>query len=379
MLAVGLMSGTSLDGVDAALVEIDGVDESTNFKLLKFITVPFTSDVKNRIKTTLDIETSNVELISSLNFELGEIFGEAVTKVCSEYGIESGTLAFVASHGQTIYHLPESNDKNIFRSTLQIGEPAIIAEKTKTTVVANFRPRDMAVGGQGAPIVPYAEFIQFRSPTKLRLLQNIGGIGNITVIPKNARLEQLTAFDTGPGNMVIDELCRFFFKQEYDAAGKIAAAGTVDEFVLTALMQNEYFSRPIPKTTGRELFGQQYVKNILNKFTLSPTDWVATATALTAKSIAISVEPFLSKSDVEAELIIAGGGSYNPTLIALIKKYLPQVTVLTQEDLGLSSEAKEAVAMVVLGNQALQHRPSNVPSATGAAKNVILGSVTYYD
>lgn len=237
----------------------------------------------------------------------------------------------------------------------------------------------MAVGGQGAPIVPYAEFIQFRSPTKLRLLQNIGGIGNITVIPKNARLEQLTAFDTGPGNMVIDELCRFFFKQEYDAAGKIAAAGTVDEFVLTALMQNEYFSRPIPKTTGRELFGQQYVKNILNKFTLSPADWVATATALTAKSIAISVEPFLSKSDVEAELIIAGGGSYNPTLIALIKKYLPQVTVLTQEDLGLSSEAKEAVAMVVLGNQALQHRPSNVPSATGAAKNVILGSVTYYD
>lgn len=376
MLAVGLMSGTSLDGVDAALVEVTGLNETTKVQLRQFITVPFSNAEKERIKAALQKETSNVELISSLNFELGAIFGDAVRLVCQKSGIDSSELAFVASHGQTVYHLPVARNTQIYRSTLQIGEPAVIAEKAQTTVIANFRPRDMAVGGQGAPIVPYAEFVQYRSTQKTRLLQNIGGIGNVTVIKQNAHLDDLVAFDTGPGNMVIDELCRRFFNREFDQHGEIAARGSVDQSVLAALLQHEYFKRPVPKTTGRELFGHQYVDQILQQFTLSPADWVATATELTAASIAQAVTPFVTS---KTELIIGGGGSYNETLIRLIQQSLPQVAVLTQESLELSSEAKEAIAMVVLGNQTLHHEPSNVPSATGADRPVILGNITYFN
>lgn len=375
MLAVGLMSGTSLDGVDAALVEINGLDESTRVSLKAFDTYPFTARLKALIAKSLNNETATLEEICSLNFALGKVFADAVLTLCQSVEINSSDLDFVASHGQTIYHLPLPPVDEV-ASTLQIGNPAVISELTHTTVISDFRSRDMAVGGLGAPIVPYSEYVLYRSETKTRLLQNIGGIGNVTIIPRQAKLTDLLAFDTGPGNMVIDEFCRRYFDQEYDHNGQHAAQGQVNQTVLAALLEDDYFKQMPPKTTGRERFGKQYVELLEQRFQLAPNDWIATATELTAQTIADAVRPFCQGT---TEMIVGGGGSYNPTLMARIQTLLPEATVMRQEELGLRSDAKEAIAMVVLGNQTLNHRPSNVPSATGAKRSVILGSITDYD
>ncbi len=375
MLAVGLMSGTSLDGVDAALVELTGTSEQTKVSLKEFITVPFSATEKAQIQAQLANATSSVEGLCSLDFALGRSFGQAVLAVCQKAGISSDNLVFVASHGQTLYHLPDPPEGET-RSTMQLGNAAIIAELTHTTVVSDFRARDMAVGGQGAPIVPYSEYVLYRSPDHTRILQNIGGIGNATIIKQNAKLEDLFAFDTGPGNMVIDELCRHFFHEEYDDGGKHGAAGTVNQTVLQALLKHPYFAEQPPKTTGREVFGKQYTEALLANYDLKADDWIATATALTAQTIADAIKPF---APAGTQLIVGGGGSYNPTLLAMIAKAAQGVEVLTQEQLGLRSDAKEAIAMTILGNQTLHHLPSNVPSATGASRPVILGSMTYYD
>ena len=368
--AVGIMSGTSLDGVDVALVDIEN-----NYELVDFKSYSFESEMKEKIKQSLAKETSDVELICSLNFELGYIFGEAVVKICEANNINSGDLAFVASHGQTVYHHPKEGG-GLVPSTLQIGESSVISEVTKTDVVSDFRYRDMAVGGQGAPIVPYSEYVLYRSENKQRILQNIGGISNATVIPKNGVLTDITAFDTGPGNMIIDELCRVFFKKEYDKDGLFAEKGSINKTILDEMMSHAFIKKQAPKTTGREEFGQQYVAAILAKYPDVPAyDWIRTATLFTAKAIASGVEPFL---DVETELIVGGGGSYNPILIEMLANELPHVKVMIQEDIGYSSDAKEAVAMVVLGDRTMKRLPSNVPSATGASRDVILGKITYY-
>ena len=371
--AVGLMSGTSLDGVDAALVEISGINLKTQIKLIDFLTVPFSEDVKNQIKKSLSIEESSNILLCSLNIELGELFGETVLEICKRNNIDSSTLLFVASHGQTIYHLPNGID-GFVPSTLQLGESSVIAERAKTTVISDFRYRDMAVGGQGAPIVPYSELVLYKDAKITRILQNIGGIGNATILPAGGETDTV-AFDTGPGNMIIDELCRHFYQVEYDDGGNFARQGTVNEDVLKILMAHPYIQKKIPKTTGREEFGKEYTENLLKTYTLSANDWIRTATMFTAKSIATTITPFIIG---ETELIIGGGGSYNKVLIAMLKELLPEVAVKTQEDLGYSSEAKEAIAMAILGNQTYHRLPSNVPSATGAAREVILGKVTYY-
>lgn len=373
MLAVGLMSGTSLDGTDAALVQITGHNEQTQVQLLKFATYPFSKAVKQRIQTALDPKKSNVVGICQLNFELGQLFGDAVVQICAQAGLPLDKLDFVASHGQTLYHIPQATTATPMRSTLQIGDPAVIAQKAQTTVISNFREADMAVGGQGAPIVPYADYVLYQHESRTRILQNIGGIGNATVLPHGGQLDDVVAFDTGPGNMVIDELCRHFYHEEYDRDGRHAAAGKINQTVLSALLQHPYLRRPFPKTTGREDFGQAYVQQLLKRHALSANDWIATATAFTAQTIAQAVRQF---AQGPTELIVGGGGSYNPTLMAQLKAALPEISVGTQEDLGFSSEAKEAIAMVILGNQTLHQEPSNVPSATGAEKPVILGRVT---
>ncbi|MDH6364374.1 anhydro-N-acetylmuramic acid kinase [Enterococcus sp. PF1-24] len=372
--AVGLMSGTSLDGIDAALVEISGENQQTSVKLLEFLTMPLPADTLKRIRAALSIEESNVEKICSLNFELGEKFAEAAIAVCQKAAIAPEELAFIGSHGQTLFHIPEARAA-YYASTLQIGDPAIISERTKTTVVSNFRERDMAVSGQGAPIVPYSEYVLFKSETCTRLLQNIGGIGNVTVLPKNGQLEDTVAFDTGPGNVIINELCLHFYQKEYDKDGLYAQQGTVNEKLLTTLMNHPYIKQTYPKTTGRETFGKQFTHGLLAKWQLSAADWLATATMFTARSIAQAVTPFI---DEQTELIVGGGGSYNHTLMTMLQSELPTIQVKTQEDLGESSEAKEAIAMAILANQTLHHQPSNVPSATGAYKSVPLGRITFY-
>lgn len=374
--AVGVMSGTSLDGVDAALVDIQGSGMETTLQLVEFVSYPLGDGIVAKIKEVLSVETSSVDKICSLNVELGHVFSEAVKAVCNKAGFLLEQLDFVASHGQTIYHLPVPQ-ANQSASTLQIGESSVIAEETKTTVVSDFRTRDMAVNGQGAPIVPYSEFVLYRNADRTRLLQNIGGIGNVTVIPKGAQMEEVLAFDTGPGNMIIDELCQHFYQKAFDKDGAYAAKGNVHSELLEDMMGHPFINKSYPKTTGREDFGVEYTTALMEKWgqNIGPNDWIATATQFTASSIARNVHPF---ADDQTDLIIGGGGSYNPTLVQMIKNELPEITVLVQEEIGYSSEAKEAIAMAVLGNQTLHHLPSNVPSATGAKKPVILGKITYY-
>ncbi|EOI01594.1 hypothetical protein UAY_01000 [Enterococcus moraviensis ATCC BAA-383] len=372
--AIGLMSGTSLDGIDAALVEISGKDETTTVKLIDFLTAPFNNQTLNRIREALSLDQSDVEKICSLNIELGEKFAQAALDVCEKAGIALDELDFIGSHGQTLFHIPFAREP-FYASTLQIGDPAVICEWTKTTVVSNFRERDMAVGGQGAPIVPYSEYVLYQKPNTTRLLQNIGGIGNVTVIPKSGKINEMVAFDTGPGNVIMNELCLHFFDQEYDKDGAYASQGNVSQALLKELMAHPYIQKTYPKTTGREDFGKQFTTILLEKWSLSPKDFIATATMFTAASIAQAVQPFI---EGQTELIIGGGGSYNKTLIEMIQTELPDVHVMIQEDIGFSSEAKEAIAMAVLANQTLQHSSGNVPNATGAKKFVPLGSITYY-
>lgn len=372
--AVGLMSGTSLDGIDAVLVDITGKNEATKVEMIEFLTLPFASSTLAHINEALSLELSDVEKICSINIELGECFAEAVKTVCRKAAISLDSLAFIGSHGQTMYHIPEMRD-SFFASTLQVGDPAVICERTQTTVVSNFRERDMAVGGQGAPIVPYSEYLLYHSDTVTRILQNIGGIGNVTILPKGKSIEAIKAFDTGPGNVIINELCLHFFDLEYDKNGAIARKGQVNTELLAELMAHPYIQKSFPKTTGREDFGKQFTHALIEKWSLSPEDFIATATMFTAKTIAFAITPFVQE---KTELVIGGGGSYNVTLLEMIKKELPAVEVFTQEEIGYSSEAKEAIAMTILANQTLQHATSNVPSATGAKKAVPLGSITYY-
>lgn len=373
--AVGLMSGTSLDGIDAALVKIKGCGENTKVKLIDFINEELPSSVKDEIKECCDVHKSNVEEICSLNFKLGYLFADAVKKVCNKANLDIKNLDFIGSHGQTIYHIPKAYG-NVSKSTLQIGEPAVIAYETKTMVVSNFRTMDMAAGGEGAPLVPYTEYIIYRCG-KNRALQNIGGIGNVTVVPENCSIDDVYAFDTGPGNMIIDELVKRLKGLNYDKGGHIASCGHVNEELLNELMKNEYFEIAPPKTTGRELFGSQFVDKLLEKWgSLSAEDIIATATMFTAKSISDSYRKFIFNKHKIDEVILGGGGSYNLTLLKMIKSLLPECRVLTQEDLGFSSDAKEAIAFAILANETLNHKSSNLCNATGAKERVILGNIT---
>lgn len=375
--AVGLMSGTSLDGIDAALVEINGIGLDTTVSLKEFLTYSFAEETIDRIKENLSNQTSSVEKICSLNFELGYLFAEAAKEVCRKAGFPIENLDFVASHGQTLYHLPSPKEAQ-FASTFQIGESVIICEETKTTVVSDFRTRDMALKGQGAPIVPYSEFVLYQDSQRTRLLQNVGGIGNVTVIRANTALEDMVAFDTDPGNMIINALCEHFYGEKFDRDGEYAKNGQVNKELLDEMMSHPYIAKPYPKTTGREEFGDEYTENLLARWTeqIEPNDFIATATMFTAQSIAANVASFI---DHRTDLIVGGGGSYNKSLMAMLQKLLPTVHVKTQEEIGFSSEAKEAVAMTVLANQTLHHLPSSAPSATGAVKAALLGKITYYD
>ncbi|MFI8656342.1 anhydro-N-acetylmuramic acid kinase AnmK [Priestia megaterium] len=377
MYAVGLMSGTSLDGIDAALVQIEGSGYESKVKLLHFITMPFSPQLKKEIEQALSFEHSNVQLICSLNFKLGYAFADAVKKVCQEARFSLEQIDVIGSHGQTIYHQPYASGSTAM-STLQIGEPAVIAYETKTKVVANFRVMDMAAGGQGAPLVPHTERILYSHNNYTRLLQNIGGIGNVTLIPPKHSPIPVVAFDTGPGNMMIDEACQQLFNVSFDENGRLAAGGKIISELLEDCMNHDYMKLSPPKSTGRELFGTQYTKRLLEKYSKhKKEDLLATITMFTASSIVHHYETCIFPAYSIDEVIIGGGGSYNNTLMNMIKVQLgKRCRVYTQEEIGMSSEAKEAVAFAVLANETLSGYPSNVPSATGALSPVILGNIT---
>ena len=377
MLAVGLMSGTSLDGVDVVLCDITGKDEDTQVKQLNFKTYEIPEYLRDKIRKCCSRELVPVELICSLNFELGQLFAEAVKKLCKESSVNLEDIAFIASHGQTIFHIPKAFSDYI-PSTLQIGEAAIIANECRTTVISNFRVMDMAVGGEGAPLVPYSEYVLYADENQAVALQNIGGIGNVTFLPKKGDFTKVIAFDTGPGNMMIDAAVQRLYGKKFDKNGEYASKGKLIPLLAEELKKHPYFVLDIPKTTGREMFGEHYTYTLLEKYQdYSKNDIIFTLTWFTAYSIAYHYKKYFIHHHNLDKCIIAGGGAYNECLINLIKRELPEIEILIQEDLGYSSEAKEAIAFVILGNQTYHMRPSNVPSATGARKSVILGQITY--
>jgi len=371
---VGLMSGTSLDGVDAALIEVRGGIPYDEMRLLAFCSRPYTPEERERIAALLRPQVSLAALTAG-NAWLGELFADAALRVIAQAGLQPAEVDAVASHGQTVWHIPPRPGQQ--GATLQLGEPCVIAERTGLLTVADFRPRDMAAGGQGAPLAPFADYLLFRSPQLSRAVQNIGGIGNVTWIPRGGTPAQVVAFDTGPGNMVIDALVTHYTDgaQTFDRDGIMAAVGAVDEELLWELMQHPYFRQPPPKSTGRETFGAAYADDLRRRGEirgLSSQDIVATATALTAESIARAYRDFLGPID---EIILGGGGSYNPTLRRMLADRLPGIPLRVHEEFGISGEAKEAIAFALLGHATLCGVPANLPAATGAAHPVVLGKI----
>ena len=382
---VGLMSGTSVDGIDAALVEIGGTDEAPEVRLVAFEDRPWPEEVRRQIFPLFRPETATVDKIGYMNFLMGEIYAQSVSSVVEKAGLTLADIDLIGSHGQTIWHAPEVCGKDGFpvRFTVQIGEGSVIAARTGVPTVSDFRVADMAVGGQGAPLVPFSEYLLYRCPGETILLQNIGGIGNMTVLPGDEGPEAVYAFDTGPGNMIIDAVVSALTKGEktYDAGGAMASEGKVDQELLAMLQQDPYYDMPLPKTTGRELFGVQYVGKILDyqrAHSLSDADVLATVTDLTAWSIADGYARYVLPRRQAAELVVGGGGSYNATLLGFLRtRFAPYgVEVRTQEDLGWSSDAKEAVAFALMADCCVREKPNVLPSVTGAKAAAIMGKIS---
>ncbi|MEG1857231.1 MAG: anhydro-N-acetylmuramic acid kinase [Pseudoflavonifractor sp.] len=382
---VGLMSGTSVDGVDAALTEISGDGEHPKVKLLAFENRPFPDRIRAQIFELFDPKTATVDKVGYMNFLLGEVYAEAVLSVISAAGLTPGDVDLVGSHGQTIWHAPEicSRDGYEIRSTVQIGEGAVIARRTGLPTVSDFRVADMAAGGQAAPLVPFSEYLLYRRENETILLQNLGGIGNITVLPAGGGPEDVFAFDTGPGNMIIDAVVSALTegRQTYDAGGRLAAGGKVHPGLLAYLQGHEYYRRPLPKSTGRELFGTQYTAGVLawaRANGVADADLIATVTYLTAWSVGDAYERYIAPICKASTLVIGGGGSYNATLMENLATVfsLYSVRVCTQEDLGENSDAKEAVAFALLADYNIRERPNNLPGVTGAKGPAILGKLS---
>ena len=376
---VGLMSGTSGDGIDAVVARIAGDGRGLQAQVLAHVHRAFPRELQRQV-LAVGLH-GKVSEICELNFVLGERFARAALAVIRKAGLAPTHITAIGSHGQTIHHLPNAQTP----STLQIGEPAVIAERTGITTVADFRVRDMAAGGQGGPLVPYADWVLFTDKVRPRIVQNIGGIGNLTFLPPRAKLEQVLAFDTGPGNMVIDGLSAALTsgRQTFDKDGRMASRGLACETLLAELLAHPFIGRRPPKTNGREEFGEDFIRQVqlaARRRGLSNVDLVATATAFTAASIAEAYRRFVfprlkPKQLSQCQIILGGGGAENPVLRRMLRERTGAGQILTHEDFGIVNAAKEALAFAILAHETLQGRPGNVPSATGARRPVVLGSV----
>jgi anhydro-N-acetylmuramic acid kinase len=385
MKVVGLMSGTSADGVDAAVVEIRGAPPNLSVELLSFTFVPFDAKQRAILFALFDPATGTVDHICQANFVIGEWFAAAALKAIEEAGLAPADVALIGSHGQTIYHAV-GKDAPV-KSTLQIGEAAVIAARTGITAVADFRVADVAAGGQGAPLVSYVDWLLLRHPTRVRAVQNIGGIANMTYLPPGddpsaslrAGPDAVLAFDTGPGNMLIDDAASRATAGAlaFDRDGLLAARGRVDEALLAELLAHPYLAQLPPKTTGREQFGAAFGAEVWARARergVRGEDVVATLTAFTAASIADAYRRFLPHPP--DEVILGGGGASNPTLVAMLRDRLAPAAVTSHEAVGFSSDAKEAMAFSVLAYETIHCRPGNLPRCTGATRRVVLGTIT---
>ncbi|MEP7200695.1 MAG: anhydro-N-acetylmuramic acid kinase [Chloroflexota bacterium] len=386
MRVIGLMSGTSADGIDAALIVLDGATDALRWRFVAHAHIDYHKKLRAQILAACNPATSSVDHLCRLNFALGEAFAQAAQQVAQDAGLALDQIDLIGSHGQTVWHDVDSSGR--VTATLQIGEAAVIADRTGVPTVADFRVADVAAGGQGAPLVPFADYILFRHPDKYRAVQNIGGIANVTLLPPHCAPSDVSAFDSGPGNMVMDALVERMTdgRETFDRDGRIAASGHVDGAWLEELLDHPYFQRTPPKTTGREMFGAPYANRLWDDGLargLAPQDIVATATALTAETIVSALLPLpVGEGWGEGELhelILGGGGADNTTLVRMIAARLPHAhgaKILRHEDFGIPSQAKEAMAFAILAYAAFHHEPNNLPSVTGARRAVVMGKIT---
>ena len=372
------MSGTSLDGIDVAIIDMIGSGFKAKINVLTSHSVPYPRKIREALLGVSNTTTPTGD-ISRLNFLLGELYVEALEETAERAQIPLDTIKLIGCHGQTIFHEGQAAQylgKKV-ASTFQIGESSVISERTGINVVSNFRERDIAAGGKGAPLVPYLDYMLMRHRGRGRVAVNIGGIANLTAIPPNTSTDRVIAFDTGPGNMVIDQLITRITQggQSYDRDGAMAASGVVDVKLLAKLLRDKYFRAKPPKSAGREQYGAEFVSKLLDT-ELSSEDLVATATALTAESIALAVRNFVLPEMRLDEVFVSGGGAHNTTLMAMLRKALDPLPVKESTEVGLDVDAKEAIAFAVMAYETAHLRPSNVPNATGAKRPVVLGKLT---
>lgn len=384
MLVLGLMSGTSADGIDVALARISGAPPRVKARLLKHTAVKFPAAVRAEILRVAEQRAITAGELSQLNFRLGLLFAEAVAEACRKFRVKIASVDLIGSHGQTIFHQGKAVPYLGARvaSTLQIGEGAVIAAKTGVTTVADFRPADMALGGQGAPLVPYADYLLYRDARVGRVALNLGGIANVTVIPAGVSIRRVFAFDTGPANMLIDALVAHFTRgrARFDDGARRALAGLAIPALLDELMKDPYLRVKPPKSTGREYYGADYLKRVLalgRKYHARPDDLIRCATIFTALSVVDALNRFVLPRVKIRQVIVSGGGARNPLIMAQLGAALPGVEVVPSSRFGVAEEAKEAFAFALLAYETFHRRVGNVFSATGATGPAVLGKICY--
>ena len=375
---VGLMSGTSADGIDTAVVEIRGSGTKSAIHLLVFNTYPYPRGFKDFLLKNSNPHTARLDEIAQLDMLIAQLFAEAVKKIVQHAGKRMSDIDLIGSHGQTIRHLPAM--KKMFghqvRSTMQIGNPSAIAKLTGVVTVGDFRVGDVAVGGTGAPLVPLFDFLMMRSTRLNRGILNIGGIANMTVLPRKCSMNDVLAFDTGPGNMLIDYLTQKLFHRPYDKNGAIASKGKIISSLLSWLVLHPYLRQPVPKSTGREQFGKEFAETILRKAgTANKADVITTVTEFTALSIYLNYLNFVRPKIKIQELIVSGGGIKNNYMMDALKRYFEDVPIHTSDELDIPSDAKEAICFALLANETIAGNPGNVPGATGANRKTLLGVI----
>lgn len=378
MLVIGLMSGTSTDGIDAVLVRIKKEGNFFKTRLIEYNALPYDKETKNKLKELLPPNPGNVAQLARIHYYLGEKNAEAALQIIKKAHLKPSDVDLIASSGQTVCNL-EGLGPLIPRVRLQIGEISVIAERTNITTVGDFRPREVAAGGEGAPLLSFFDYHTFQDPELCKVILNIGGIANVTYIPTGAKLGDVKAFDTGPGNMLIDGVVNYLTdgKKSYDKEGKMAVRGRVKEDLLHELMEHPFVKKKPPKSAGHEEFGKDFLQKFLKlvkSYSISKEDIVTTVTAFTAEAIATNCKKYLGPID---EIIASGGGAYNKTLLSMLEQRMPNTKVTTTEHYGIPIKAKEAMGFALLGYCTLKKYPNNVPSATGARRPVIMGKIVW--
>ena len=378
--AVGLMSGTSMDGIDAALVSIDANPDGPTVMLREFITVPYPDALQNSLADVATGDGIGAEGIATLHTGVGVAFAGAFFELCRRAGVDAGKIDFIGSHGQTVAHVPPSRTgEGPISGTLQLGPPAMVAALTGVTTVGDFRVGDVALGGQGAPLAPLADWLLRRSATTSRIILNIGGIANLTWLPRGGRREDVVAFDTGPGNMILDALYRVLFPDSngFDTGGAHARAGRVHDGVLNEALGHPYFSVEPPKSAGHREFGAPFAWQfhaMCQANGLAADDSLATAAALTITTIADAVDRFLPEEGAD-EVFVTGGGVHNKAVMEGIQKRFPSLDLRPIDELGIPADAKEAVDFALLARETLFGRPGALSGVTGAAYDLVLGTI----